>query len=84
MLHFLGWLVVGGVAGWLAGKIVSGHGYGIIGDVLLGIVGAFVGGFLFRDVFFHLTTIGHFITSFIGAVIVVGIVHLVRREPTRV
>jgi uncharacterized membrane protein YeaQ/YmgE (transglycosylase-associated protein family) len=82
-MHFLGWLIIGGLAGWLAGKLLSGHGYGILGDVLLGIVGAFVGGLIFRDLL-HLVfagSIGHFVVAFVGAVIIVALVRVIRREP---
>ena len=78
------WLIVGGLAGWLAGKVFSGHGYGILGDVLLGIVGGFVGGFLLRTLLkmpVGFDLIGQFVISFVGAVVIVAIVHLVRREP---
>ena len=40
------WLIVGGVAGWLAGQVMKGGGFGLIGDIVLGIVGAFVAGLL--------------------------------------
>src|SRR3990172_5909857 len=43
----IAWLVVGLVAGWLAGQFMKGGGYGLVGDVVIGIVGAFVGGLLF-------------------------------------
>ena len=43
----IAWLVVGLIAGWLAGQFMKGGGYGIIGDIVLGIIGAFVGGFIF-------------------------------------
>src|SRR6185436_4310542 len=43
----LAWLLVGLVAGFLAGQVMKGGGYGIIGDIVMGIIGAFVGGFLF-------------------------------------
>ena len=42
----LAWIVIGTVAGWLAGKLVKGQGYGFIGDIIVGIIGAFIGGFL--------------------------------------
>ena len=45
-MHFLWWILVGLVAGWLTGKIMKGGGYGFFVDILLGIVGAFVGGFV--------------------------------------
>ncbi len=40
------WLIVGAVAGWLAGLIVKGGGFGLVGDIVIGIIGAFVGGWL--------------------------------------
>jgi uncharacterized membrane protein YeaQ/YmgE (transglycosylase-associated protein family) len=78
-MHFLGWLIIGGLAGWLAGKLLSGHGYGILGDVLLGVVGAFVGGYIFRDLL-HAGSAPHFIVAFVGAVLIVALVRLIRRE----
>jgi uncharacterized membrane protein YeaQ/YmgE (transglycosylase-associated protein family) len=78
IMSILSWIVVGLVAGWLAGLVMRGGGYGIIGDMILGIVGALLGGFLAQRVFgmadpvsgFNLTTI---LVAFIGAVIVVAI-----------
>lgn len=76
-MGLLAWLIVGLIAGWLAGMVMKGGGYGIVGDILLGIVGAFIGGFLASTLFgvdaingFDLTTI---LVAFIGAVIVVAI-----------
>ena len=43
----IAWLVVGLVAGWLAGQFMRGGGYGVVGDIVLGVIGAFVGGFIF-------------------------------------
>jgi len=45
------WLIAGCIAGWLTGKIMSGEGYGVFMDIIVGIVGAFVGGFLMTHVF---------------------------------
>jgi len=45
-MGFIVWLIVGGVAGWLAGLIVRGYGFGIIGNIIVGIVGAFIAGWL--------------------------------------
>ncbi len=76
------WLVIGGIAGWLAGLFVRGSGFGIIGDIVVGIIGAFVGGWLqgvlhisHGDGFF-----ASIITALIGAVILLVIVKLVRRR----
>jgi uncharacterized membrane protein YeaQ/YmgE (transglycosylase-associated protein family) len=84
-MQLIGFLILGAIVGWLAGKIMSGHGYGIIWDIVLGIVGAFVGGFVFSLIFGTAPTglIMSFIVALIGAVVVVGIVHMIRREPIR-
>jgi uncharacterized membrane protein YeaQ/YmgE (transglycosylase-associated protein family) len=78
-MGLLAWIVVGLIAGWLAGLVMKGGGYGVIGDLILGIIGALVGGFLASAVFgvpdpisgINLTTL---IVSFLGAVVVVAIV----------
>jgi uncharacterized membrane protein YeaQ/YmgE (transglycosylase-associated protein family) len=73
-------LFVGLVAGWLAGKIVRGSGFGIIGDILIGICGALVASFLFPKLGIHLGTglVSEIIFSAIGAVILMLIVGLLR------
>ena len=73
-------LFVGLVAGWLAGKIVRGTGFGIIGDILVGIAGALVASYLFPKLGIHLGTglISEIIYSAIGAVILLLIVGLIR------
>lgn len=50
MMHLIWWIVVGLIAGWATGKIMKGGGYGFIVDVLLGIVGAVVGGYIARAI----------------------------------
>jgi uncharacterized membrane protein YeaQ/YmgE (transglycosylase-associated protein family) len=73
-------LFVGLVAGWLAGKIVRGTGFGIIGDIIVGIAGAFVASWLFPKL--HITIgsglVSEIIYSAIGAIILLLIVRLVR------
>ena len=73
-------LFVGLVAGWLAGKIVRGTGFGIIGDIVVGIVGAFIASWIFPRLGFHLGSglVGEIIYSAIGAIILLLIVRLVR------
>ena len=73
-------LFVGLVAGWLAGKIVRGTGFGIIGDILVGIAGALIASFLFPKLGIRLGTgmLSEILYSAIGAVILLLIVRLVR------
>jgi uncharacterized membrane protein YeaQ/YmgE (transglycosylase-associated protein family) len=73
-------LFVGLVAGWLAGKVVRGTGFGIIGDIIVGIAGALIASLLFPKIGIHLGTglVSEIIYSAIGAVILLLIVRLVR------
>ena len=73
-------LFVGLVAGWLAGKIVRGTGFGIIGDILVGIAGALVASYLFPKLGIHLGTglLSKILYSAIGAVLLLLIVRLIR------
>ncbi|MCK1363499.1 GlsB/YeaQ/YmgE family stress response membrane protein [Bradyrhizobium sp. 62] len=73
-------LFVGLVAGWLAGKVVRGTGFGMIGDIVVGIAGALVASFLFPKLGIHIGTglISEIIYSAIGAVILLLVVRLVR------
>jgi uncharacterized membrane protein YeaQ/YmgE (transglycosylase-associated protein family) len=73
-------LFVGLVAGWLAGKIVRGTGFGIIGDILIGIAGALVASLLFPRLGFHLGTglVSEILYSAIGAIVLLLIARLFR------
>jgi uncharacterized membrane protein YeaQ/YmgE (transglycosylase-associated protein family) len=73
-------LFVGLVAGWLAGKIVRGTGFGIIGDILVGIAGALVASYLFPKLGVHLGTglLSEILYSAIGAILLLLIVRLIR------
>jgi uncharacterized membrane protein YeaQ/YmgE (transglycosylase-associated protein family) len=71
----IAWIVVGLIAGWLAGQVMKGGGYGIIGDLVIGLIGALLGGFLVG--FFiqgSVGLIGSIIVAFVGAVVLVAIV----------
>lgn len=77
-------LIVGLVAGWIAGKVVRGAGFGVIGDMVVGVIGAFIGGWLRTQ--FHLipivagsTLINEIIYAAIGAIILLLILRLIRR-----
>jgi uncharacterized membrane protein YeaQ/YmgE (transglycosylase-associated protein family) len=73
-------LFVGLIAGWLAGKIVRGTGFGIIGDIIVGIAGAFISSLLFPRLGIHLGVglVSEIIYSAIGAVVLLLIVRLLR------
>jgi len=73
-------LFVGLVAGWLAGQIVRGTGFGIIGDILVGVAGAFIASLLFPRLGIHLGSglISEIIYSAIGAIILLLVVRLLR------
>jgi uncharacterized membrane protein YeaQ/YmgE (transglycosylase-associated protein family) len=75
------WLIVGGIAGWLAGIIVSGRGFGLLGDIVIGIIGSVVAGMLFGTVFPVVAPgmLGAIIVSTIGAVIVLVAAKVIRR-----
>jgi uncharacterized membrane protein YeaQ/YmgE (transglycosylase-associated protein family) len=75
------WLIVGAVAGALAGIIVRGGGFGLLGDIVVGIIGAFVGGWLLPRLGIHLAAglVGIIISATIGAVVLLLILRLVRR-----
>jgi uncharacterized membrane protein YeaQ/YmgE (transglycosylase-associated protein family) len=83
-MHIIWFLLVGLVAGWLAGKIMKGSGFGVLGDIVIGIVGAFIGGFLFRLVGIYAGgTIGSIIIATIGAVVLIYIVKVIKRPRPR-
>ena len=73
-------LMVGLVAGWLAGKIVQGAGFGLIGDIAIGIVGAFIGGWLLPQIGIHLGTgiVSAIVNATIGAVLLLLVVRLLQ------
>ena len=83
-MGILAWLVVGLIAGFLASQVMRG-GYGLIGDIIVGIVGALLGGWL-ATTFLKMPNpvsginIGTIIVAFVGAVILLGILRLIRRR----
>ncbi len=74
-------LIIGAIAGWLAGQVVKGGGFGLLGDIIVGIVGAFIAGWLFPRLGIVLGAgiIGEIISAAIGAIILLLIIRLVRR-----
>jgi uncharacterized membrane protein YeaQ/YmgE (transglycosylase-associated protein family) len=80
-MGFLAWIVVGLIAGWLAGQVMKGGGYGVLVDIILGLLGGLLGGWLFGQLGIGTggSMVGSIIVAFIGAVILVGITRLVKR-----
>ena len=74
----IAWLIVGLIAGWLAGLVMRGGGYGVIGDITVGLIGAFIGGLLFSMLVQGDTGFwGSIGVAFVGACILVAIVRAV-------
>jgi uncharacterized membrane protein YeaQ/YmgE (transglycosylase-associated protein family) len=77
---FLMWLVIGALAGWLAGKIVHGYGFGLLANIVIGIPGAIVGGYILPQLgFMPVSAGGDFVAATIGAIILLVAIGLVRR-----
>jgi len=75
------WLVIGAIAGFLAGLVVKGGGFGLLGDIVVGIIGAFIGGWLLPRLGIHLGVgmISIIASATIGAVVLLLVLRLIRR-----
>ena len=80
-MNILWFLIVGLIAGWLAGLLVKGGGFGLVGDLVVGVIGAFLGGFLFSSLGISAGggLIGSIVVATIGAVVLLFIVRLIKR-----
>ena len=79
-MEFLWFLLVGIAAGWLAGKIMKGGGFGWLGDLIVGVIGAVLGGFLFG--LLGITAaglLGSLITATVGAIALIALLRLIKR-----
>jgi len=81
MTSLIWFLLVGLIAGWLAGLLMRGGGFGVIGDMIVGVLGALIGGWLFGRLGISAGggLVGAIITAFVGAVIFILILRLIRR-----
>lgn len=78
------WLVIGAVAGWLAGQILKGAGFGTVGNIIVGILGSFVGGFLATQLGISGADTGglniaSIVTAVVGAIVLLFLVGLVKK-----
>ncbi|AMO97050.1 transglycosylase associated family protein [Collimonas fungivorans] len=80
-MGFIAWLIVGAIAGWLAGVLVKGGGFGVLIDIVVGIVGAFIGGWLAGILGIQVGGgwIASIVTATVGAVILLFILRLIKR-----
>jgi uncharacterized membrane protein YeaQ/YmgE (transglycosylase-associated protein family) len=80
-MGILSWIIVGLIAGWLAGQVMRGGGYGLIGDIIVGVVGGLLGGFL-ATTFLHLNAdvnginIESILVAFVGALVLLIVLRL--------
>ena len=79
-MHLVWFLLIGLVAGWLAGQIMKGRGFGLVGDMVVGVVGAYLGGFLFGVLGISAGgTVGLLITATVGAVVLLFLLRLIKK-----
>ena len=80
-MEFVWFILVGLVAGWLAGMLVKGGGFGVIGDIVVGVLGALVGGFLFGFLGFSGGggLLGSIVVATVGAVVLIFVLRLIKR-----
>ncbi len=84
LIGLIVWLVVGGIVGWLASMVMRTDAQqGLVLNIVVGIIGAFIGGLLFRGSINDGITVYSFITSLVGAIILLALVNLVRRGAVR-
>ena len=80
-MEFVWFIIVGLIAGWLAGILMKGGGFGVIGDIIVGIVGALIGGWLFSTM--GVSTggglLGAIVVALIGAIILIFLLRLIKR-----
>jgi len=82
-MNLIGWLVVGAISGWVAGTVMRGRGFGCIGNVVIGLVGAVIGGYVFEALKVRLASgfVNEIITSLAGAMILLAIANIL--SPSR-
>ncbi|MDQ5909165.1 MAG: hypothetical protein QG599_1259 [Pseudomonadota bacterium] len=79
-MDLIGFLLIGLIAGWIATNFMRGSGMGLAGNLVIGVIGAFVGGFLFRLVgFAAVGLIGHLMTATVGAMVLLYVVQVLKK-----
>ncbi|HEX5221741.1 MAG TPA: GlsB/YeaQ/YmgE family stress response membrane protein [Verrucomicrobiae bacterium] len=81
MENWLWFILIGLAAGFLAGIVIKGHGFGILGNIIVGIIGALLGGFLFRLLGLSTTgRIGELLCAFVGTILLLFLLKFVKRK----
>jgi uncharacterized membrane protein YeaQ/YmgE (transglycosylase-associated protein family) len=79
-MEFLWFILIGLIAGWLAGQIMKGGGYGVVGDIVVGVIGALLGGWLCGQLgIFAGGLIGSLLVATLGAIIFIFLIRLIKR-----
>jgi len=80
-MEFLWFILIGLTAGWLAGQLMKGGGFGVVGDIVVGVIGALLGGFLFRTLGMSAggALLGSLIVAVIGAVVLLFLLRLIKK-----
>ena len=80
-MEFVWFIIVGLIAGWLAGVVMKGGGFGVVGDIVVGVIGALIGGWLFSSMGVSAGggLIGAIIVALIGAIILIFLLRLIKR-----
>jgi uncharacterized membrane protein YeaQ/YmgE (transglycosylase-associated protein family) len=81
MTSLLWFILIGALAGWLAGRITKGKGFGLIGNIVVGILGAVLGGWLFKvmGVYIDGALIGSLVTAVFGAIVLLYMITLIKK-----
>ena len=81
-MEFVWFILIGLAAGWLAGQLMKGGGFGVFGDIIVGVIGALIGGYLFR--YFGISAggglLGALIVATIGAIVLLFLLRLIKRS----
>jgi uncharacterized membrane protein YeaQ/YmgE (transglycosylase-associated protein family) len=80
-MEFVWFILIGLAAGWVAGQLMKGGGFGVVGDIIVGVIGALLGGFLFRTLGVSAGggLLGSLIVAIIGAVVLLSLLRLIKK-----
>jgi uncharacterized membrane protein YeaQ/YmgE (transglycosylase-associated protein family) len=77
----IAWIIIGGIAGWMAGLIVEGYGFGLVGNIVVGIIGAAIAGLITPLIGLHIDTkLGSIVAATLGAIVLLLLVEAMRRR----